>query len=58
VKHFPRPELGEHPRHDGYNVGRALAQAYPETMQRVMEGFREGVKDGTKAAAEAGGLDR
>jgi len=58
VKHFPRPELGEHPRHDGYDVGRALARAYPEKMQKVMQGFREGVKEGTKAAAEAGGQSR
>lgn len=55
VKHFPRPELGEHPMHDGYNAGRALARAYADDMQRVMEGFRQGVKDGTKAAEEAGG---
>lgn len=55
VKHFPRPELGEHPMHDGYNVGRALARAYPEKMQQVMQGFREGVKDGTEAAERPGG---
>ena len=55
IKHFPRPELGEHPMHDGYNVGRALGRAYAGDMQQVMEGFRQGVKDGTKAAEEAGG---
>jgi len=55
VKQFPRPELGKHPRHDGYNAGRALAQAYPEMMQKVMQGFREGVKDGTETVSRPEG---
>lgn len=52
---FGRPPLGDHPKLDGYAVGRVLAQEYPDQMMQVMSGLRQGAKE---AAEAAGGQDR
>lgn len=52
---FGRPPLGDHPKLDGYAVGRVLAQEYPDQMMKVMSGLRQGAKE---AAETAGGQGR
>jgi len=52
VQIFGRPPLGDHPKIDGYAVGRVLAQEYPDQMMQVMSGLRQGAKE---AAETAGG---
>lgn len=49
---FGRPPLGDHPKLDGYAVGRVLAREYPDQMMQVMSGLRQGAKE---AAETAGG---